>query len=226
MITLYHGSNHIIEKPFYGTGNPRNDYGLAFYCTEHIELAREWSVSDEEDGYANRYSFDENGLSILNLHDGRHNILNWLAILLENRTFKIKSPLILERRDYFLHTFLVPYKKYDVIKGYRADDSYFAFADLFLNNGLPLDALAQVMHLGELGEQYAIRSKKAFGRITFEGYETVEKDIYYPLKKSRDERARSSYQNIKKDSLDGIYLMDILREEWRNDDERIQRIIY
>lgn len=37
---LYHGSNHIIDKPLYGAGKKHNDYGIGFYCTENIELAK------------------------------------------------------------------------------------------------------------------------------------------------------------------------------------------
>ena len=40
-ITLYHGSTKVIEKPSFGEGNPKNDYGLGFYCTENQELAKE-----------------------------------------------------------------------------------------------------------------------------------------------------------------------------------------
>ena len=40
-ITLYHGSADIIERPEFGKGNSRNDYGLGFYCTREIELAKE-----------------------------------------------------------------------------------------------------------------------------------------------------------------------------------------
>jgi hypothetical protein len=38
-ITLFHGSDHIIEKPVFGEGKSYNDYGRGFYCTEHVELA-------------------------------------------------------------------------------------------------------------------------------------------------------------------------------------------
>ena len=52
-LTIFHGSRRIIEKPVWGEGNPHNDYGLGFYCTESLELAKEWGVSDETDGFAN-----------------------------------------------------------------------------------------------------------------------------------------------------------------------------
>ena len=37
---LYHGSDHIIEKPEFGAGKKHNDYGRGFYCTQNIELDR------------------------------------------------------------------------------------------------------------------------------------------------------------------------------------------
>ncbi|MEG1875854.1 MAG: DUF3990 domain-containing protein, partial [Angelakisella sp.] len=86
-LTLFHGSTKIIAAPELAKGKPNNDYGRGFYCTESIELAKEWACSTETDGFANRYTFDGANLSILNLSSGEYHILNWLSILLENRTF-------------------------------------------------------------------------------------------------------------------------------------------
>ena len=44
---LYHGSSDIIEKPVYGYGKPYNDYGLGFYCTDSLEMAKEWGRLSE-----------------------------------------------------------------------------------------------------------------------------------------------------------------------------------
>ena len=88
---LYHGSKKVIETPSFGSGNPHNDYGLGFYCTENIELAKEWACSETEAGFVNAYDLNLDGLSVCNLSNGYH-ILNWLAILLENRTFDLSSP--------------------------------------------------------------------------------------------------------------------------------------
>lgn len=38
---LWHGSRKIVEVPQFGLGKAHNDYGLGFYCTESIDLARE-----------------------------------------------------------------------------------------------------------------------------------------------------------------------------------------
>ena len=40
-ITLYHGSEKIVERPLFGVGRPTTDYGSGFYCTENCELAKE-----------------------------------------------------------------------------------------------------------------------------------------------------------------------------------------
>ena len=52
-IIIYHGSTKIIEKPVFGVGNPKNDYGLGFYCIENLELAKEWASTEQHDGFAN-----------------------------------------------------------------------------------------------------------------------------------------------------------------------------
>lgn len=75
-LTIYHGSSHVIEHPEFGVGNPYNDYGLGFYCTESLELAKEWGASEEADGFVNQYSLNTTGLTELNLNDGSYTILH------------------------------------------------------------------------------------------------------------------------------------------------------
>ena len=122
-ITLFHGSTKIVEKPILGVGNPKNDYGLGFYCTENLELAKEWASTERNDGFANSYEMDIEGLDILRLNKTPYHILNWLAILLKNRTFVLSQGLPTEAKAYLLENFLPDYEQYDLIIGYRADDS-------------------------------------------------------------------------------------------------------
>lgn len=226
-VTVYHGSPHIVEEPQYGLGNPNNDYGSGFYCTQSLELAKEWACSVEADGYANRYILDMNGLSVLSLTGGEYHILNWLSVLLENRKFRVGSDMAKSARAYILDEFGVDYKKYDVIKGYRADDSYFSFATAFLNGTLSLAQLERAMRLGKLGEQIVVRSENAFAAITFQEAISAEGEIYYPKKLARDTEARAEFKGEKKRGFDEkeVYVLDILRERWKDDDERLQRVI-
>lgn len=225
---LYHGSSHIIEQPVYGFGNKKNDYGLGFYCTESIELAKEWACTSEMNGYVNQYEFIMDGLSLLDLNDGSYHILNWLAILLENRVFQIRSDVASQGLEYIMSNFMPDYRKYDVIKGYRADDSYFAFANAFLNNTLSLSKLEKAMVLGKLGEQIVMISDKAFHNIKYMNFLSVEKEIYYPKKMARDLAAREEFRRERSTntSENEIYLIDIIRERWENDDTRLQRVIF
>ena len=226
-LTIYHGSNKIIERPKFGAGNPNNDYGLGFYCTETLDLAKEWACSAETDGYANKYSLNTDGLKILSLTSGEYNILNWLAILLENRKFRLSSDVALEAKEYIFENFLIDYKNYDIIKGYRADDSYFSFANAFLNSTISISQLEKAMVLGKLGEQIVAVSKKAFDALSFEEAIPAENEIYFPKKLARDNLAREEFRKEKKKGsvLTEKYILDIIREGWKNDDDRLQRVI-
>lgn len=68
-MVIYHGSPQIVEHPVFGTGKPYNDYGQGFYCTKSPELAKEWAVDQEREGFANIYELDMKGLKLLNLND-------------------------------------------------------------------------------------------------------------------------------------------------------------
>ena len=87
LITVYHGSNQIIEYPTFELGRKDNDFGLGFYCTESSDLAKEWAVSSLRDGFSNRYTLDTEHLNILNLNSPAFTILNWMAFLVEHTVF-------------------------------------------------------------------------------------------------------------------------------------------
>ena len=188
---IYHGSSEIREKPQFGYGNPRNDYGLGFYCTKDIELAKEWGVTDGKDGYANKYELDTSGLTCLDLSDLQYNILNWITILLKNRVFTLKNDITKAGQQYLVENLSIPYEDYDIIKGYRAD---------------------------------VIRSQNAFDRLKFLGYEIAPADIYYPLRKQRNEKARLEFLSDKRGPFDpnALYLNEILRGGIKPDDPRIR----
>ena len=223
---LYHGSPYIIEKPEFGKESIHNDYGLGFYCTESPELAKEWACTTKAGGYANRYAFDMEDLRVLDLSDGSYHILNWLAILLENRVFRV-SFVAEEARNYILNTFKPQYEDYDVIIGYRADDSYFTFATAFLNNTISLQKLERAMVLGKLGIQIVPKSQKAFERLKYRESIPAEGAIYYPKRLARDEGARAEFRDVRSVPavVSEVYMLDILRERWKNDDPRLQRVV-
>ena len=117
-IKLYHGSDKIVEHPELGKGSAKNDYGQGFYCTAHFELACEWASKNEAaNGYANEYVLDLSDLKVLDLSDPAYNILNWITLLIQNRTFTSTSPIGEQAKKYLIENFSIDVSGYDVIKG-------------------------------------------------------------------------------------------------------------
>lgn len=221
---LYHGSENIIKVPKFGAGRAYNDYGQGFYCTTDLELAKEWSVDWNRPGYANEYNLDMEGLTLLNLLGEEYTVLNWLAILVDNRKFDIQSDFGEEARKYLLERFRPYYEQYDVMCGYRADDSYFTFAQDFLNNQISLRTLNKAMYLGQLGIQYVIKSQRAFEMIHYLGAHEASNQKWYPSKEARDASARSRYRELRQLPWQRgeIYMMTIIDEGIGNEDVRLR----
>ena len=223
-IKIYHGSDKIIKKPQFGLGKTYNDYGQGFYCTYDIQMAKEWGVGYEQNGYANCYEFDDEDLSILDLNSKEYCMLHWLGILLENRIFDMPSVLAAEAKVYIRENFHVDYENYDVIVGYRADDSYFSFAQDFINGTISYRQLCNAMHLGKLGLQYVLKSEKAFERISYLDYEIAKSNEWYVRKINRDKKARREYFDVERNKreIGDIYITNILDEEMRWYDARLR----
>lgn len=222
-LRIYHGSQVIIQQPEYGKGKAYNDYGLGFYCTEHMELAKEWACTEDENGYVNQYSIELNSLKVLHLSSEEYTILHWLALLMNHRQIRISTPVMKRGAEWLRENFLPDISEYDVIVGYRADDSYFSFARAFVNNEISLGQLSYAMRLGKLGEQIVLKSKKAFEMIQFETYIPVKHEDYFTKRKNRDDEARASFrEELERDDMEGLYMRDIIREEVKADDPRLR----
>lgn len=224
-ITLYHGSQDIIEKPFFGGGRKNNDFGLGFYCTENKDLAKEWAVSSLRDGFCNKYALNTEHLNILNLNTAEYSILNWIAVLVIHRLFTSNTPIERRAKKYLIDNFYINVNAYDVIIGYRADDSYFDYAQSFVQNAISLDQLSKAMYLGKLGEQIVIKSEFAFSNLKYEGNEIAKSEEYFTLRNNRNKEANQYYLKMLEEDSDGLFIQDIIRGGITNDDPRIPRNI-
>ena len=138
------------------------------------------------------------------------------------RSVNLEGPLSREGADYIISNYFVELSSYDIIRGYRADDSYFSFVRAFISNTISIEQLTLAMKLGRLGEQIMIRGKSAFDRLTFEGYIKANAEEYYAKKRQRDESARSEYEKLLNHfDKNGIYLSNIMKGEV--DNERLQQ---
>ena len=130
-----------------------------------------------------------------------------------------------ERKKYLIDNFGINVNAFDIVTGYRADDSYFDYAESFLNNAISVEQLAAAMKLGKLGEQIVLKSQFAFSRIRFEGFDVAEKEEFYVFRKARDDEANRLYLELLEEESDGLYIQDIIRGGITNDDSRIPRNI-
>lgn len=221
---VFHGSEKIIRQPSFTKGNYTNDYGKGFYCTEDIDLAREWACKKKSNGFVNQYSLDLSGLSVCNLNGGDYHILHWLALLTKHRSYWQQKSIAEQAKNYLQEHFLIDISGFDVITGYRADDSYYSFAQDFIMGTISLQKLAVAMRLGNLGEQIVLKSEKAFEQIQYECCEMALAEEYYVKKSQRDLEARRAYQETR-ESLDfsnDIYMIDILRGRVSEDELFLQ----
>lgn len=120
--------------------------------------------------------------------------------------------------------FLIDLNPYDVIIGYRADDSYFSFAQDFVAGSISLSKLKEAMYLGKLGEQTVFKSKISFSHLNVIKAQSVDASIYFEKKKNRDTKARYEYRKTRSssDSINDLFMLDIMREEIKNDDPRLR----
>lgn len=188
---IYHGSENIIKKPEYLKGNIHNDYGLGFYCCSDKELAKEWAARKKGSGFVNCYRIRDDRLKILDLTKPPYNnVLYWVALLMHNRELSTSLKENFPRElKYLEEKYLLDVSKFDVVIGYRADDSYFHFPEAFVRSEISLKSLDTIFQAGDLGKQYVLISKRAFDLVKFINYEKVlsnYKEEYYKRKKAAD----------------------------------------
>ena len=126
-------------------------------------------------------------------------------------------------QEYLMEHFLPELDRYDAVIGYRADDSYLSFARAFVGNEISLHQLSYAMKLGELGEQFVLKSEKAFASIRFISCEEVSCAVYFPKRKQRDDAARAAFRKeLDREDLDGLFIRDIVRGRILPDDPRLR----
>lgn len=200
IVTLYHGSNYKVDTPKFGLGKQNNDYGQGFYTTTIADKADEWALMMPGDSIRNQYEIDLSGLTILNLDN--YGPLAWIAEVLHNRgsgDTEIDEWI----KASFIKKYRVGNQGYDIVTGYRADDSYFSIIESFLNNEISVSEVIQLFYKAKLGKQVFIQSRKAFSRIKFiKASKVSNSKLGYA--KNNDANARLTAQQYLRDRRQAI----------------------
>ena len=196
-IILFHGSPDKIINPVFGRGEDKHDYGKGFYLTESIELASEWAVCRPNDlnGWVHKYELETEGLKILDFQG--ESVLTWLAELMKHRdAADSKRYRMLAQK--FIARYGIETEEYDVIKGWRANASYFYIAKAFVRDEIDLDILEELLSLGGLGIQYCIKSEKAYSQLheIQEALISVEYDVFNQKYNERDVQGRERMREL------------------------------
>lgn len=163
-IILFHGTPDEVVVPTFGCGEDRHDYGKGFYLTESPELAKEWAVCrpNDKNGWVHKYELNTEGLKTLDFQ--KENVLSWLAELMKHRdAADSKRYKMLAKK--FIEKYGIDTSGYDVIKGWRANASYFYIAREFVRDNIDIEILEELLSLGGLGIQYCIKSELAYANL-------------------------------------------------------------
>lgn len=196
-IVLYHGTPDKVVTPTYGLGDDKHDYGRGFYLTEDFELAKEWAVCrpEEQNGWVHKYELDTGDLKILDFQE--LDILTWLAELMKHRdAADSKRYHMLAAK--FIEKYGIDTSGYDVIKGWRANASYFYIAREFVRDNVDIDILEELLSLGELGIQYCIKTEAAYFKLREipEELSVVEYEEFNAKYNRRDAEARKKMHEL------------------------------
>ncbi len=195
-IILYHGSSDKVVVPKYGFGEEKHDYGKGFYLTENIELAKEWAVCrpDETNGWVHKFELETTDLKILDFQ--KYDVLSWLAELMKHRDASdTKRYHMLAKK--FIEKYGINTSDYDVIKGWRADASYFYIAKEFVRDNVDIEILEELLSLGGLGIQYCVKSELAYSKLTEIQSDLISVD-YNEFNDKYNERDINARTNMRK----------------------------
>lgn len=125
-----------------------------------------------------------------------YNVLSWLAELMKHRDADDSKRYKVLSKE-FINKYGIDTSEYDVIKGWRANASYFYIAKEFVRDNVDFDILEELLSLGDLGIQYCLKSQKAFDNL-----KELEKDLIavdfkeFNEKYKRDINARKNMRDL------------------------------
>lgn len=195
VLDVYHGTNMSVPAPCYSMCKDKNDYGIGFYLTEDIEQGEDWAYRSAGASVLNYYQLNTKNLIVCDLN--KEGPLVWIATLLRNRKIDVQSTGVNENDlNEFIKKYAITLEGFNIVKGYRADDSYTNIVYAFLNNTLSADHVVNCFYKGSLGQQICIKDQSTMD-ILCEHKSTILKDVVKQKRAvNRDRGARKQAKDL------------------------------
>lgn len=148
-ITLYHGSNQIVDEPEIRIARYNKDFYYGFYCTLIKEQAIKWATRYQSTGYLNEYSYTEN--PELKIKKFETMTEEWLDFIADCRLGKAHD--------------------YDIVEGPMANDTIFNYVQDFIDGNISRAAFWELAKFKKPTHQISFHTARALTTLKFEkGY--------------------------------------------------------
>ena len=145
-ITIYHGSNVVVEKPQILISGFYKDFGYGFYCTNIEKQAKKWALTKRGDSRISIYKYQPNkelkNISFPKMTD------EWLDFVVNCRR-GIKHD-------------------YDIVEGPMADDQIWDYVEDFMEGNITREAFWVLAKFKYPTHQIVFCTQKSLESISFE----------------------------------------------------------
>ena len=163
MITVYHGSTFIVEKPLVTIGRKNLDFGQGFYVTRLQEQAKNWALIMQtlrfsDKALINKYEFDWDAVNAEKFNVLSFDIYNseWLNFIANSRNGKR------------------PWDGYDLIEGGIANDKVIDTVEAYLNRDINVETALGRLAYVKPNNQISILNQSIIDKyLHFVGFDLI-----------------------------------------------------
>lgn len=173
IITLYHGTNMVIEQPELRPINRPMDFGVGFYTTTFQKQAEDW---------ANKKAKRLSGTPVVNVYQIDLNKAkkdlqvksfvgvseNWLDFILKCRKESAYDKYVIDGKQVAYRKHKDMHHTYDIVIGEVADDTVFDSIGLYIDGVLPKDALLKRLKAKKANDQYCFSTTEAIKYLEYD----------------------------------------------------------
>jgi len=146
-LTLYHGSNVVVEMPKILENGYYKDFGYGFYCTQIERQAKRWALTKRKNHIVSKYEYVKN--LELRIKTFAEMSEEWLQFVVDCRT-GIKHD-------------------YDIVEGAMADDTIWDYIEDYMNGKISKEAFWELVKFKYPTHQIVFCTEKALKTLKFEG---------------------------------------------------------